>query len=179
MRIALTGAHSTGKTTLLERLKEERIFKTYTFITEITRSVMNKGHSINEEGGDTTQLLIMESHSSNLTYENSIMDRCFLDGIVYTDYLHQKGKVSLGVFEESLKLFQHNVKKYDKLFYIIPEVDLKEDGVRSSNLLFRQQIVELFEFYISFYRLPVIYVSGSLEERTNQIISNLGEVDEI
>lgn len=179
MIIALTGAHSTGKTTLLEELKKNSNFKGYNFITELTRNIAKQGYKINEEGSNLTQISIMELHLCNLTYKNSIMDRCFLDGIVYTDYLYQKNRVSLDIFNKCLLLFQQNIKKYDRLFYIVPEVSLVEDGVRSPSLMFRQDIIKLFEFYIDFYRLPVINIFGNLEERVNQIIFNLGESDEV
>src|SRR6056300_857795 len=81
MRIAFTGAQSTGKTTLLNALKADEAFRyKYEFIDEITRRMQKKGLKINEAGGNTTQLLIMNEHIKNLLYENVIMDRCMLMG---------------------------------------------------------------------------------------------------
>ena len=68
MKIAFTGAQSTGKTTLLNEMRY--IVSNYTFIDEITRSVAKQGVSINESGTDSTQMLIMKSHFKNSLLEN-------------------------------------------------------------------------------------------------------------
>ena len=177
MLIALTGAHSTGKTTLLESLRGA--LRDYTFLTEITRSVANEGHLINEKGDDRTQSLIMKAHARNLFYSNAIMDRCFLDGIVYTDYLHSIQQVSSNTLEQSLLAFERGIKHYDRLFYLEPEIGLVVDGVRSSSLQFREDVIKLFEFYIKEFNLPVIRITGSLRERKEQIIDNIGELNEV
>ena len=60
MKIAFTGAQSTGKTTLLKELKRDNTLALqYDFRDEITRRMQKKGLSINEGGSDITQLLIM------------------------------------------------------------------------------------------------------------------------
>ena len=69
MKVSFTGAQSTGKTTLLEAIKQNEEFRyKYEFIDEITRRMIKKGLKINEEGGNTTQLLIMNEHIKNTLY---------------------------------------------------------------------------------------------------------------
>ena len=110
MKIAFTGAQSTGKTTLLQAVKSNEEFRyKYEFIDEITRRMVKKGLKINEAGGNTTQLLIMNEHIKNLLYQNVIMDRCVLDGVVYTDWLHWEGKVQTWVWEYAKNVFDHYV----------------------------------------------------------------------
>ena len=95
MKLAFTGAQSTGKTTLLKELKRDPDFSLkFDFRDEITRRMQKKGLSINESGNDITQLLIMNSHIKNTLIDNVIMDRCIIDGLVYTNWLHTEGKVS-------------------------------------------------------------------------------------
>ncbi len=97
MKIAFTGAQSTGKTTLLNRMKHDPMFNLeFDFRDEITRRMQRKGLSINEGGNDITQLLIMNSHIKNSLIDNVIMDRCALDGLVYTDWMSRKVKYSNG-----------------------------------------------------------------------------------
>ena len=49
MKIAFTGAHSTGKTTLLNYLKKDPELATdFEFVDEITRRMVKKGLKINE-----------------------------------------------------------------------------------------------------------------------------------
>lgn len=175
MIIAFTGAHSTGKTTLLDNLREEPILKGYTFKTEITRSLQKKGLSINEEGNSQTQGEIMRSHLNTLKINNVLMDRCFLDGIVYTKYLHETGNVSDFCLNQSTVLFQDNINRYDLLFYFIPELKLEDDKIRSISISFHSRIVQLFNEYISMYQLKVIPVLGSIEERKKIVLKHIGE----
>ena len=169
MRIAFTGAQSTGKTTLLNALKADEAFRyKYEFIDEITRRMQKKGLKINEAGGNTTQLLIMNEHIKNLLYENVIMDRCMLDGVVYTDWLHWEGKVKTWVWEYASKVFSHYIDRYDIIFYLKPEFDIVDDGVRSVDITFRDEIVSRFERYLKSVNTPVVTLSGSVEERLNQ-----------
>ena len=49
MRIAITGAQSTGKSTLLKYLKKDTDLQGFEFIEELTRQIAAKGININEE----------------------------------------------------------------------------------------------------------------------------------
>ena len=174
MKISFTGAQSTGKTTLLEAIKQNQEFRyKYEFIDEITRRMVKKGLKINEAGNDTTQLLIINEHIKNLLYENVIMDRCIVDGAVYTDWLHWEGKVSNWVWQYSLNVFDQYVDRYDIIFYLKPEFDIVDDGVRSMNTTFRDGIVETFERYIKHVKTPVVVLTGSVEERLEQFYNTI------
>jgi len=174
MRIAFTGAQSTGKTTLLEAIKQNEEFRyKYEFIDEITRRMVKKGLKINEAGGNTTQLLIMNEHIKNLLYEDVIMDRCMLDGLVYTDWLHWEGKVKTWVYEYAKNVFDHYINRYDLIFYLKPEFDIVDDGVRSVDIKFRNEIVERFERYVKHVQVPVIILSGTVEQRLEQFYNTI------
>jgi nicotinamide riboside kinase len=174
MRIAFTGAQSTGKTTLLEAIKQNEEFRyKYEFIDEITRRMIKKGLKINEAGGNTTQLLIMNEHIKNLLYEDVIMDRCMLDGLVYTDWLCWEGKVKTWVYEYAKNVFDHYINRYDLIFYLKPEFDIVDDGVRSVDIKFRNEIVERFERYVKHIQVPVIILSGTVEQRLEQFYNTI------
>tara|TARA_R110000851_G_scaffold31214_3_gene84579 strand:+ start:78 stop:608 length:531 start_codon:yes stop_codon:yes gene_type:complete len=176
MKIAFTGAHSTGKTTLLNELKGDKDFSLeYTFIDEITRRMTKKGLQINEAGNDMTQLLIMNSHVSNILKSNSVMDRCALDGVVYTRYMYEQGKVSDWVMDFAEKVHEKIIGKYDYIFYLTPEFDMEDDGVRSVNKGFQSRVVALFEDYILQCEIPVIHISGTVQERIKQIKEKINE----
>ena len=102
MRVSFTGAQSTGKTTLLNKCKE--IYKDYKFVDEVTRYVRRTYDvKINEIGGTETQLYILAEHIKNhlRTEENLMLDRCILDGYVYTKYQYIF-KVKVYAFLESV-----------------------------------------------------------------------------
>ena len=78
MRIAISGAQSVGKTTLINALRSEKALKDYTFCTEVTRRVGSYGLPINEDGTDITQRLIMQEHIVNyFMNDNMICDGCW------------------------------------------------------------------------------------------------------
>ena len=174
MKISFTGAQSTGKTTLLEAIKQNEEFRyKYEFIDEITRRMVKKGLKINEAGGNTTQLLIMNEHIKNTLYTDAIMDRCVIDGVVYTHWLWKEGKVEEWVFNYSLKVFNYYKDRYDYIFYLKPEFDIVDDGMRSTNTQFRDEIVDLFDTYIKQLNIPVITLTGSVQERLEQFYTTI------
>ena len=176
MRIAFTGAHSTGKTTLLNELKNDKQFNLeYEFIDEITRRMTKKGLKINESGGDMTQLLIMNSHISNILNEKCIMDRCALDGVVYTRCMYEKGQISDWVMDFAENVFTRIIENYDYIFYLSPEFDMEDDGVRSIEEGFQKRIVKLFEDYILECEVPVIHLTGSVQNRIKQLKETINE----
>ena len=173
MIVSFTGAQSTGKTTLLNELKKWKEFEDYVFIDEITRNVSKLGMNINEKGDDATQTAIMNAHIENLKKgDNLILDRCSLDGVVYTHYLYLHGRVSRDTFDYARQIFTETCLKYDKILYLKPEFDIVDDGVRSSSVQFRDEIADIFERYITEFNLGkwnVVELSGSVEDRLKAI----------
>ena len=174
MRIGITGAQSVGKTTLLNALRSEKGLLGFTVCDEVTRRVKGYGLPINEDGTDVTQQLIMQEHIVNVfMYDNMITDRTALDGLVYTSYLHRTGKVSIETLIKVRNIFKKVWPKYDYVFYIEPEFGIVDDGIRSVDIKFRNEIAELFETIIEKEKLSVIRVSGSVRTRVTTIIDML------
>jgi nicotinamide riboside kinase len=175
MLITYSGAQSSGKSTLLQKCKE--IYKDkFQYVEEITRKVKAKGLPINEQGNNLTQLLILNSHIENSLLQNAILDRCILDGLIYTQYLFKHKKVDQWVADYSIYLYQELITKYDYIFYTEP-VDLENDGVRSINKEFREEILDKFEKMMKFdkqyLRNKVIRLTGSVEERMKKIAETI------
>lgn len=178
MRVSFSGPQSSGKTTLLNELKKR--YSNYHFVDEVTRLVKRTyGVHINEAGGTNTQLYILAEHIKNhlLPYENMILDRCILDGYVYTKYQVERGKIDesvLNIFKSSFGLLYD---KLDYIFYTDPkDVELEDDGERSSNVQFRDDITNIFEEIMTYklseaHKNKIIKISGSVEERL-QLIEN-------
>ena len=172
MKIGISGTQSVGKTTLLNSLRSEHIFRDYTICNEVTRWVKSLGFNINEQGNDKTQEIIMMKHLWNLHMnKHMITDRTVLDGYVYTKYLNLKSKVSSDTLSMAYEVFKALIGEYNYVFYIKPEFDLVSDGVRSDDNKFRDEIEELFVDTIKRENINVINISGSVTERTKQITS--------
>ena len=175
MKIAITGPQGSGKTTLLkaltESLKERGV--ELSPLPEITRTVRELGFAINEDGDDETQLMITAAHIQNiLAKDNYIVDRCLLDGYVYTAWLNRMGKVSDYIADFSFNLLKRYFTRYDVVFYIPNEFALEDDGIRSIDDGFRQGIANIFENTVDRLQMAgigkqVITLTGSVEERVN------------
>ncbi len=172
MVISFTGAQSSGKSTLLKALKEDPSFIGWEFEPEITRGLKEKYNlAINEEGDDWTQIITLHSHVDNyLKYKDKdvILDRCAADALAYTIYLYYaKGRVSREVVEYAEFLFKKLYFKYDIIFYTDPNIPLVDDGVRSTDIAFRNYIIRLFEnmLFIDFPNKNVVRLTGTVEER--------------
>ena len=178
MLISFSGAQSTGKTTLLNHLMELNE-GTIEFIPEVTRLVKREYDlPINEDGNDITQFMIVAEHVKNVYKKRkgaAILDRCMLDGIVYTHWLTDNGKVSLSGYDLASKFFNELRDKYDVIFYTNPDdVKLEDDGERSADVGFRNDIIELFEKYMSKLN-NVVRLSGTVEERLKTIKQTLAK----
>lgn len=172
MKIAITGAQSTGKSTLLQVLKRLPELEGFEFVEELTRSIRNKGLNINEDGDVLTQALTVTSHVDTILHKHFISDRCCIDGYVYTRYLHKKGKVPDWMLMYAENILETILPKYDHIFYLPPEIPLIEDGVRSVDVDFQTEIVGLFKETIKDFKLQdkITTLSGSVSERVNKFL---------
>lgn len=177
MLISFSGAQSSGKTTLLNEF--QRTETNWDYVPEITRLVKREYDlPINEDGGDLTQIMIMGEHLRNAFAKRSsvtILDRCSLDGVVYTHWLSTRKKVLLSTYLHAKYIFETTIDKYDLVIYTSPhDVPVVDDGERSIDIDFRNEIIDLFDEYIK--NIPeskLLRVSGSIEERKKQIYDRL------
>ena len=172
MKIGICGAHSVGKTTLLNALRSEEFFKDYTIADEVTRKLKKRGMNINEAGDDLTQIAVMDSHIVNaFLYNNMLTDRTAVDGYVYTAWLWSEKKVSDETLEYANTVMHRLIPQYDIIYYIKPEFDIADDGVRSTDQKFRDDIAGLFEVTIQNNNIPVQTLTGSVRNRVEQAIA--------
>ena len=189
MIFSFTGAQSTGKTTLLNHLHKCNGDFPFEFVPEVTRLVMRDYQMpINENGGDLTQMLIMTEHVRNIFKNKAdylirgvhqIFDRCALDGIVYSLWLQDNGKISRRCYDACDLIYKELKDKYDVIFYTAPDdVKLVDDGERSVDVKFRNDIINTFNIFLDRgYDGKVVVLKGSVEERLKTIKSTLAKRD--
>ena len=165
-RIALVGASSTGKTTVYELLKNK--LPKYEFINESTRTVGSYGFPINEAGTSETQLAISSFHLEALLRPgNVILDRCYMDLIVYSNFMDKISKEAHNYIEDTWNRVKN---EYTHYIYFPIEFKSVDDGVRSVNEDWREAIDEEFQLLLEGVRKPYLTVTGSPLQRVEQIL---------
>ena len=176
MRVSFSGAQSTGKTTLLNECK--KVYSDYKFVDEVTRYVRRTYDvKINEIGGTETQLYILAEHIKNhlRPEDNLILDRCILDGYVYTKYQVINGKVKEDVLHAFNNVFSLLFDRIDYVFYTDPvDVKLVDDGERSMDFKFRNDIIAIFDDVITYKmssknKEKIVLLSGTVDQRMKTI----------
>jgi nicotinamide riboside kinase len=189
MNITFTGPQSSGKTTLLKKMKEN--YSNFWYVEEVTRLVKREFHvDINESGAtDITQLLIINKELENLfkfkkellwnDCKGVVHDRCLLDGLVYTEYFLDRKLVSQNVCTQALQYWHKFHSRYDIIFYPNPhDVQLVDDGERSTDIGFRNAIIDKYEnYYLNQFQWKerIVILKGTVEERMEQIKIKLHE----
>jgi thymidylate kinase len=177
MIVSFSGVQCSGKSTLLKAC-QEHYGDRFEFVEEVTRLVKREFNvPINEEGTGLTQSLIINKHIENvLKYRNKdvILDRCILDGVCYTGYLHLEGSVPSWVFDYSKHVFEKLITMYDVIFYTNPyDIELVDDGERSTSKEFRFNMITTFEHVMRRYddllKDKLVKLSGTVEERMEAI----------
>lgn len=184
MVISFTGAGSTGKSTLLKLCKEE-FGEKFSYVEEVTRLVKRQYNvTINEDADNTTQLLIMNQHIINsIEYpDDVIMDRCCIDGFIYTTWLHLHNKVDGWVASYATNVANMLMKKLDIVFFCRADFDLVNDGERSSNEQFRDEIEQMMSDVLIHaaddlnIKDKVVILSGSVEDRMQTIKQTINKL---
>jgi len=181
MLISFTGAQSSGKTTLLNHWND--CTNHWNVVPEVTRKLRRQGFDINDDSDNytDTQIAILTDHLNNIfsysnTDMNTILDRCLVDGFVYTRYFRMNGKVDEFTDKVFSYMLNKYISRYDYIFYTSPyDVALINDGERSISESFRNRIIKLYEELILNKYPNVFVLEGSVESRYNkmvEIISN-------
>lgn len=170
------GAHSTGKTTILNQFKgsDKEI------ITEVVRNLAKKGLKINKEGDEKGQKKIFNEYLKLFNEKNNfVSDRGLIDVVAYTVYLARAGKVSEKFADKQLKdLHKFIMNNHDIIYFFFPiEFDMVEDGVRDNDEEFRRAIEEIILSIFAHLGMRFVVVTGTVEERMEKIkrVENLIE----
>lgn len=178
MIIGITGPHSQGKSTLVEALKQREEFRSFEFKSGLTRDLHKLGIPINELGTDVTQLYVMCKHYEYAKLAGDVvLDRCALDGLAYTSVIlkdHDDAEFmnALGV------IARRCFATYDLMIYVRPELKLVDDGTRTIDPVFFEQVKSSFEHWLQVVAsfkdpVPVVEVCGSVQQRVDQVVAAL------
>jgi hypothetical protein len=104
-----------------------------------------------------------------------------IDGYIYTHLLSSidPQNVPIELVEYSWFLLKRYGGRYDHIFYIPLEFEVKDDGVRSICKAFSEEIPRRFEMMIPIlqqkYKLNISTLTGTVEERVTQFLKEIAK----
>ena len=176
MKIGLCGTMSVGKTTLVNALKKEAIFKDYTFRTERSKYLSSLGIPLNTDSTFKGQLVFTAERSAELMQKNIITDRTIIDVMAFCALSEAMNIEEKNSLKNTLKYL---IKEYDVIFYIDDlSIPIEDNGIRETNERYRVYIDDKIKEIISEYndQCIIMNISGTTEDRVNRIKSVLSNM---
>lgn len=148
MRIAITGAQNTGKTTLVKDFLQ--VWPTYKTTDKNYREILkdkNLPHST--KTGKETQLTILnwmvDELKKTTNKSDIIFDRCPLDCLAYTLWAYEKGGTDIDEDFVSyvIKQTKESMRYLDIIFYVpanIDKISIENDGFRNTDQVYQLEI---------------------------------------
>ena len=179
--VALTGAHGTGKTTLIQALQMR--LQSEGYISTITKEAPRLLCELAEtpdffrrtNNTPLRQMLIMVKHLNGeqeqcfSEAEVVLLDRGLMDHLAYTSYLHKEQLANEGVNSLLEQVVAEHASLYDLIIYIPIEFLPKDDGIREGDNGFQADIDKLILSFLQKNELNFLKVEGTVEERLNVI----------
>ena len=174
VRIILTGAQGTGKTTLMNALAGDKIKK----ISHIRKTAEENGidiSSVTEAGQKELYKTLKKELSSKKSY---VSDRGLSCVAAYTFSGAVEGTIKKSVADKQyLDLVKFVNNNPDVLIVYVPiEFEVENDGVRSTDKEYQAMIDFFIKNILETSKTPYITVTGTVEERVAQINAALNTI---
>jgi GTPase SAR1 family protein len=170
MKIAVTGAHRTGKTTLVEELLEA--LPDYVSKAEAYYELEEAGHVFSEIPGLDEYLLLLEHSIRQVTAsgDNVIFDRCPIDMLAYIQAVSEYDNFDIRSMYQRV---QQVMNEIDLLVFVTIE-NPDRIGCQESDLPeLRERVNDILSDWIWDFNIDAVEVSGSLEARINQVMEHI------
>ena len=131
---------------------------------------------VNENGDFFTQFYQMTRDCNQLLEAMDkplvVCDRSYLDTLVYSQYLYEKGKISICQMDLLKRMFQmmSAMVHFDKVFLLKPSFELQAEENRSMNEEFQRDIYNMFDA-LRVYEPDWEYLPDGDELRINRIVA--------
>ena len=150
MRIAISGASNSGKSTLINSFL--RRWPMYATPMKSYRDIL-KEHNLEHstKTNEETQLLILDSmmkvQEGFKSTDNIIFDRCTWDNLAYTLVANSYEQVSDEVTAASISFVKESMKDIDIIFWLEYDSDIKvlDNGTRDTNTDYIKEVDGVFK----------------------------------
>lgn len=173
MRIAITGAHKVGKTSLINELREA--LPDYEFKAEAYYELEEKGFSFSDvpTGAEYMALLKHSIEQINSSEDNVVFDRCPVDILAYIQAEDELDSSDIQLWYNKIK----NIMSEIDLLVFVPVEKPDLIGCTESDLPMLRDIVnEILNDWVWDFNLNTIEVTGSLSERKDQVLKQISKI---
>lgn len=162
MKIAVIGAHGTGKSTLCKSLVDSLGFH---FIPDVVTDAFRLHFPINENTPPETQFWILSKQLEleRNTPESWVMEKSLWDNIIYGEFAIKDQAVL-----QVIKTIVEKNAQYDLVFYCPIEFAIADDGIRSLDQSFQKAIDSNFRKYLHKHHILFYELSGDESTRLKQ-----------
>tara|TARA_R110001606_G_scaffold325391_1_gene472080 strand:+ start:1531 stop:2100 length:570 start_codon:yes stop_codon:yes gene_type:complete len=178
LKIAVSGAHGTGKTTLCEFLEQNADRELDLAICRevpriIIETVGDPGFFKRGSNTISRQLLIFlyqmeEERKKGAGRRSLLCDRTPVDHLAYTISNHGEFR-NTEEYVALRSLIAEWLATFDIIFKVPIEFQVQDDGVREGAVDFQVEIDLLIDELYAEYLVPVVVVTGSVEQRAQTI----------
>jgi len=173
MKIAFTGAHSTGKTTLIDMVVHANKDRQIIAITNIARGVIARGFRLGKQAhipGYVNYIrdqLKAEREALNQSFNVLLSDRTVLDAVAYSMINKQllRSDVPDYFIEMLSEIWLLESQFYDLYVYCPIEFPIVQDGVRDNDEKYRAAVSNQIGSLLKERSINYIAISGSPEVR--------------
>lgn len=161
MRIGVTGAHGTGKTTLSKHIAgRER----YRYLPETPFQAFQRGFTMNETTSMAAELWMFakQVEQEQNAGEDWVADKCMIDLLAYAVHFFPDDKALLNVLT---RVARQSFDRYQIILYLPIEFAIEDDGFRSLDPQFQEDIDRKIQGILSMYHMPHHRLTGTREER--------------
>ena len=180
MKVTICGAQGVGKTTLVDSLSEK--WQKYVIKKVIRNIVLHSTQEVkvNEEADAYGQTLFFAKYLQILnSKDNYITDRGLVDVAAYTKYLVYKRKLGSGIYQNQIRSIQERLSKNpDEVFVYIPiEFELEDDGFRSMDKIYQDEIDRSFREVFEDLGVEPIVICGAPDKRLKDLETILTKLE--
>lgn len=166
MKVVFCGAHGVGKSTL-SKILSEKLWSP--ILHDIVVDAHKLGFVINENTPMETQMwLTGKQLEQEKIHQKFVGDKCIFDYYVYAEALNMDREMT-----NVIKKIALQTHAYDHVFFIKPEFPIEDDGLRSTNVEFQSIVHGVYENFLQEHNIPYTQLTGSVEERMEQVYNKL------
>lgn len=178
MRIAITGSHGVGKTTLAKAVGAALDLPVLPEASRIAAEALELGPLGEKHVGGGFQEACLDIQQRNEeAYENFVADRGWPDYVAYPLAIGSFSSKSIGRYVGRVQSVAY--RAYDLVVFVPIEFPLKGDGFRSTDIAYQASIDTLLRVLIPGIcaGTPLLKVHGSLEERRDAVVQKVKFVE--